>query len=142
MSVTVIIARDEHGAPSTREVYASADRYVINDGNLDVAVQGVGTLQSVATRRGFTAARIRGLERRGAVAESLGYFFDITGKVVEAAGGVGMRLEDLGNAAHVIAVAGGASKAAAIRSLLNTGLQHVLVTDEAAAHAILSDGRA
>jgi hypothetical protein len=44
MSVTVIIARDEHGAPSTREVYATADRYVINDGNLDVAVQGVGTL--------------------------------------------------------------------------------------------------
>ena len=107
-----------------------------------VVVQGVGTLQSVATRRGFTAARIRGLERRGAVAESLGYFFDITGKVVEAAGGVGLRLEDLGNAAHVIAVAGGASKAAAIRSLLNTGLQHVLVTDEAAAHAILSDSGA
>jgi DNA-binding transcriptional regulator LsrR (DeoR family) len=39
----------------------------------------------------------------------------------------------------VIAVAGGASKAAAICSLLNTGLQHVLVTDEATAHAILAE---
>lgn len=105
-----------------------------------IVVQGVGTLQTVAARRGFTAPRIRALERRGAVCESLGYFFDITGKVVEAAGGVGIRLEDLGNAAHVIAVAGGASKAAAIKSLLNTGLQHILVTDEAAARAILSDG--
>jgi hypothetical protein len=44
MSVSVIIARDEHGAPSTREFYPTADRYVISDGNLDVAVQGVGTL--------------------------------------------------------------------------------------------------
>jgi central glycolytic genes regulator len=104
-----------------------------------VVVQGVGTLQGVAKRRGFTAARTRALERRGAVSESLGYFFDSAGKVVEAAGGVGMRLEDLGNAAHVIAVAGGASKGAAIRSLLNTGLQHMLVTDEAGAHAILAD---
>jgi central glycolytic genes regulator len=104
-----------------------------------IVVQGVGTLQGVAARRKFTAARTKALERRGAVAESLGYFFDSTGKVVEAAGGVGMRLEDLSTAAHVIAVAGGASKAAAIKSLLNTGLQHVLVTDEAAAQAILAD---
>jgi len=103
-----------------------------------VVVQGVGTLQSVAARRRFSAGRIRALERRGAVGESLGYFFDIAGHVVEAAGGVGLRLEDLGHVAHVIAVAGGASKAAAISALLNTGLQHVLVTDEAAAHAMLS----
>jgi central glycolytic genes regulator len=102
-------------------------------------VQGVGTLKSVAARRKFPAARIKTLEQRGAVSESLGYFFDIKGKVVEAAGGVGMRLEDLSHAAHVIAVGGGTSKAAAIRSLLNTGLQHILVTDEATARAILSD---
>ena len=103
-----------------------------------IVVQGVGTLKSVAARRGFPTPRIRALERRGAVGESLGYFFDATGNVVEAAGGVGIRLEDLSHASHVIAVAGGASKAAAITSLLKTGLQHVLVTDEAAARAILS----
>lgn len=105
-----------------------------------VVVQGVGTLEGVAARRKYTTERIDSLKRRGAVSESLGYFFDIDGKVVEAAGGVGMRLEDLGQAAHVIAVAGGTSKAAAIRSLLNTGLQHVLVTDEATAYAILAGG--
>src|SRR5690606_36214514 len=54
-----------------------------------IVVQGVGTLQGVAARRGFSAARIRTLEQRGAVSESLGYFFDIAGNVVEAAGGVG-----------------------------------------------------
>lgn len=104
-----------------------------------VVVQGVGTVQNVAARRGFTASGIRDLERRGAVGESLGYFFDVTGNVAETVSGVGIRLEDLSNADHVIAVAGGASKAAAITSLLNTGLQHVLVTDEAAARVILSD---
>lgn len=122
--------------PAIREIFD-----LIRSAN--VVVQGVGTLQGVAERRKFTAARIRSLKQQGAVSESLGYFFDISGKVVEAAGGVGMRPEDLGHAAHVIAVAGGSSKAAAIRSLLNTGLQHVLVTDEATAYAILAeDGKA
>lgn len=104
-----------------------------------VVVQGVGTLQSVAQRRGFSEDRIRALEQRGAVGESLGYFFDIKGSVVEAGGGVGMRLEDLRNAIDVIMVAGGPSKARAMTALLNTGLQHVLVTDEAAARAILTN---
>lgn len=107
-----------------------------------IVVQGVGTLKSVAARRRFSASRVKSLEQRGAVSESLGYFFDIKGKVVEAAGGVGMRLEDVRHAAHVIAVAGGTSKAAAIRSLLSTGLQHVLVTDEATARALLADNAA
>jgi central glycolytic genes regulator len=105
-----------------------------------IVVQGVGTLRSVAGRRGFTAARVDSLEQRGAVGESLGHFFGIDGRVVEAGGGVGLRLEDLGHAAHVIAVAAGASKAAAITSLLRTGLQHIVVTDEAAARAILAIG--
>jgi central glycolytic genes regulator len=117
--------------PAIREIFN-----LIRSAN--VVVQGVGTLQSVSARRGFTPARIRALERRGAVGESLGYFFDISGTVVEAAGGVGIRLKDLSKASHVIAVAGGASKAAAITSLLSTGLQHILVTDEAAAREILS----
>lgn len=106
-----------------------------------VVVQGVGTLESVAARRKFPVKRVRALKQLGAVGESLGYFFDRAGHVVEAAGGVGMRVEDLGRAAHVIAVAGGAAKAAALTSLLNTGLQHVLVTDEAAARAMLADSR-
>ena len=44
MTVTVVIARDEHGAPMTREVFAQADRYVIKEGNLDVMIQGSGGL--------------------------------------------------------------------------------------------------
>lgn len=117
--------------PSIREVFDLIR-------SASVVVQGVGTLQGVAKRRKFPTARTQTLKKRRAVGESLGYFFDSAGNVVEAASGVGMRLDDLRNAAHVIAVAGGASKAAAITALLNTGLQHVLVTDEAAALAMLS----
>jgi central glycolytic genes regulator len=102
-------------------------------------VQGVGTLRSVAARRGFTAEGIDALERRGAAGESLGYFFGIDGKVVEPGGGVGIRLEDLGHVAHVIAVAAGASKALAITSLLRSGLPHIIVTDETAARALLAE---
>jgi hypothetical protein len=44
MAVTVIVARDEHGGPTTREVFATATKYVISDGNLDVIMQGAGAL--------------------------------------------------------------------------------------------------
>jgi hypothetical protein len=44
MAVTVIVARDEHGGPTTREVFATANKYVISDGNLDVIMQGAGAL--------------------------------------------------------------------------------------------------
>jgi hypothetical protein len=49
MAVTVITARDEHGGPTTREVFAAANKYVINDGNLDIIVQGAGPLGTYAS---------------------------------------------------------------------------------------------
>jgi hypothetical protein len=49
MAVTVITARDEHGGPTTRELYAAATKYVISDGNLDVIVQGAGPLGTYAS---------------------------------------------------------------------------------------------
>ncbi|HEY2167047.1 MAG TPA: hypothetical protein VGH01_07765 [Jatrophihabitantaceae bacterium] len=36
MSITVVTARDENGAPSTQEVYAAANRYKITDSNLEI----------------------------------------------------------------------------------------------------------
>jgi hypothetical protein len=46
MAVTVVISRDDNGAPMTREVYADANKYVIDQGNLDVVIQGQGGLAS------------------------------------------------------------------------------------------------
>ena len=52
--------------------------------------------------------------------------------------GVGLLLHDLNKISLVIAVAGGASKAEAILSVMRAGQQHILVTDEAAAQGMLN----
>jgi hypothetical protein len=36
MSITVVTARDDNGAPSTREVYEAGVKYVNDNGNLDI----------------------------------------------------------------------------------------------------------
>jgi hypothetical protein len=36
MSITVVTARDEYGAPSTREVYEDGAKFVNDNGNLDI----------------------------------------------------------------------------------------------------------
>jgi hypothetical protein len=36
MSITVVTARDEYGAPSTREVYEEGVKFVNDNGNLDI----------------------------------------------------------------------------------------------------------
>jgi hypothetical protein len=36
MSITVVTARDEYGAPSTREVYEDGTKFVNDNGNLDI----------------------------------------------------------------------------------------------------------
>lgn len=105
-----------------------------------VVVQGVGTMRDVAQRRGFDPARTEELEQRGAVGESLGYFFDAAGAIVDSAGTVGMRIDDLRQARAIILVAGGSAKAAAITSLLHTGMRQILVTDEAAGQLIVAGG--
>ena len=105
-----------------------------------VVVQGVGTLESVAERRKFPVKRVRALKQLGAVGDR--WAISSTGRPCRRGGGRRRHAgRGLGRAAHVIAVAGGAAKAAALTSLLNTGLQHVLVTDEAAARAMLADSR-
>ncbi len=103
-----------------------------------IVVQGIGTLNSVAQRRGFSAEFQQDLAKRGVVGESLGEFFDASGKLVESTRNVGLRVDDLKHVQRVIAVAGGASRAEAILAVMSTRQQHVLITDEAAAVAVAS----
>lgn len=102
-----------------------------------VVVQGVGALESVAARRRMPKEATDELAERGAVGETLGYFYDINGQVVRSTSSVGLRLEDLGGVEQVLVVAGGESKTDALVGLLVTRMQHTLVTDEAAARAIV-----
>lgn len=90
-------------------------------------------------------ALLEKLEAEGAVGDLCGRFFDPQGQqcLVEP-GVIGVSLEQLRALDHVVAVAAGADKAAAILGALRGGYLNVLVTDTTAAQAILeqfeSDG--
>ena len=71
------------------------------------------------------------------MAESFGYYFDRNGAVVHKMPTVGLRLEDIMQTETVIAVAGGKSKGESIAAVMRSGHDDVLVTDEAAAKAML-----
>lgn len=103
-----------------------------------IAVHGIGEAHRMARRRRVGAETIEHLREGGAVAESFGYYFSRDGNVVHRMPTVGIRLEDIERMETVIAVAGGASKAEAIAAVLKYGQEDALVTDEAAAQAILT----
>lgn len=100
-------------------------------------VHGIGEASVMARRRKIDSATIDSLKREGALAEAFGYYFDASGKVVHRMPTVGLKLEDIQKTEAVIAVAGGRSKAPSIAAVMRFGYGHVLVTDEAAAIAML-----
>ena len=60
------------------------------------------------------------LQESHAVGEAFGYYFNEAGEVVHKVQTIGLQLDDLEHVEHVIAVAGGASKAKAIRAYYET----------------------
>ena len=104
----------------------------------DVVVHGVGEMHKMARRRNMKEDMLRDLQERGAVGEALGQYCALDGRVVYVTNSVGLLLHDLNKISLVIAVAGGASKAEAILSVMRAGQQHILVTDEAAAQGMLN----
>lgn len=102
-----------------------------------IILHGIGDALAMAQRRQVSAELIDKLERKRAVGEAFGYYFDRSGAIVHRMQTVGLRLEDVHKAEIVIAVAGGASKAEAIASVCRSGNRDILVTDEAAAQTML-----
>src|SRR5690606_31482286 len=96
-------------------------------------IHGVGEAITMAKRRKSSSELLALLEKEEAVAEAFGYYFNREGDIVYKTQVIGLRLEDVRQAKHVIAVAGGRNKAAAILAFLKSGVQDVLVTDEGAA---------
>lgn len=102
----------------------------------DILVHGIGQAAEMASRRGLTAAMVEEITNHGASGEALGHYCDLQGRIVYVTNSVGLRLDDLAGVGVVIAIAGGARKAAAIVAVTGAGGQDILVTDEAAAKAI------
>ncbi|PLR67285.1 MULTISPECIES: sugar-binding transcriptional regulator [Bacillaceae] len=104
-----------------------------------MVVHGIGDAKTMAERRKTLPEDYIKIEKGQAVAEAFGYYFNQTGEVVHKVQTVGMQLSDLKNIQDVIAVAGGASKANAIRAYLKQAADSILITDEGAAKELIRD---
>jgi erythritol transport system ATP-binding protein len=112
----------------------------------DLVLVGIGTTipdAELVTTGMVDAGEMAAIARAGGVGEMLGHFFDHEGRAVEnemTRRIVTQPLHSLRDR-RVVAVAGGAVKIPAIRSVLASGLLNGLITDERTARAILEPER-
>lgn len=106
-----------------------------------MVVHGIGDAMIMAKRRKTDSETLQKIQDGQAVGEAFGYYFNGAGEVVHKVTTIGLQLEYLEQVPCVIAVAGGASKAQAISSVMkqSRGQHAILVTDESAAKAIVRD---
>ena len=103
----------------------------------DMFLHGIGAAEEMARRRGMPAVKVNAVLQQGAVGEAFGYYFAADGRVVHSTSSVGLQLAELALIKRVVAVAGGASKAAAVRAVLRNGPRDILIIDEGAAREIV-----
>jgi DNA-binding transcriptional regulator LsrR (DeoR family) len=114
---------------------------------LDVVLVGIGQFTWQRQSSMFFAdymedALLQELERRGAVGDLCGRFFDAEGQqCLFEPGVIGISLEELRALDHVVGVAAGEEKVAAILGALRGGYLNVLVTDTVTAEAVLEKHR-
>lgn len=105
----------------------------------DMVLHGIGSAEEMASRRGMPPEKIAEIQHKGAVGEAFGYYFSIEGQVVHSTSSVGLQITELSSIQQVVAVAGGRSKAAAVKAVLSHAPRNVLILDEGAARGILGD---
>jgi central glycolytic genes regulator len=107
----------------------------------DIIIHGIGDAKTMATRRKSSEDVLRIIEKKQAVAEAFGYYFNQNGDIIHKVQTVGLQLDDLQDTNYIFAVAGGKSKARAIAAYLKRSPKQILITDEGAAREILfADG--
>jgi central glycolytic genes regulator len=103
----------------------------------DIVLHGIGTAEEMARRRGMPEPKITEIIDGGAVGEAFGYYFAIDGSVVHSTSSVGLQLQELKMIGEVVAVAGGTSKADAVRAVLSNAPRDVLIIDEGAGRSLV-----
>ncbi|KQL53112.1 hypothetical protein AN964_06040 [Heyndrickxia shackletonii] len=107
--------------------------------NANMVLHGIGEAYTMAKRRKTKEEDMEKITGGHAVGEAFGYYFNEAGEIVHKVPTIGLQLKDLPNVQNVFAVAGGASKAKAIKAFMNaTTKSTVLITDEGAAKEILN----
>ncbi|APH03667.1 sugar-binding transcriptional regulator [Bacillus weihaiensis] len=104
-----------------------------------MVVHGIGDAKTMAERRKTPEEDFLKINQGNAVAEAFGYYFDQEGTIVHKVQTVGIQLDDIEEVPNVIAVAGGSSKAKAIKAYMKQALDSVLITDEGAANELIRD---
>jgi len=114
--------------------------------DVTLALVGIGALEpsSLLQSSGniFSEAELASLGARGAVGDICLRFFGADGARIESAVDervIGVTLEQLGNVARCVGIAGGERKLPAIRGALRGGWINVLITDRATAEHLLAD---
>ncbi|MBO0959020.1 hypothetical protein J1P26_04685 [Neobacillus sp. MM2021_6] len=103
-----------------------------------MVIHGIGDAITMAERRKSNPKLKQKLEIGKAVGEAFGYYFNEQGEIVHKVLTIGLQLEDLAHIPNVIAVAGGASKAKAIKAYLKKApASTILITDEGVAKRLL-----
>ncbi|MFC3886602.1 sugar-binding transcriptional regulator [Bacillus songklensis] len=120
------------GEPSIKEML-----HLIKSASM--VVHGIGDAMTMAERRRTSEADLEKIKAGQAVGEAFGYYFNQSGEVVHKVKTIGIQLDDLKNNKCVIAVAGGSSKAKAIKAFLQQARDSILITDEGAAKELVRD---
>lgn len=103
-----------------------------------IVLHGIGDAMTMAERRKTPPEVMGKMASESAVGEAFGYYFNEAGDVVHKVLTIGLQLEDLNSIPNVIAVAGGESKAKAIKAYMKQAPSAtVLITDEGAAKKLL-----
>ncbi|RXT05210.1 sugar-binding transcriptional regulator [Ammoniphilus sp. CFH 90114] len=102
-----------------------------------VVVHGIGRAVEMAIRRNAPSEVLKVLELGEAVGEAFGYYFNKQGNIIYRMETMGLQLEDVKKARHVIGLAGGVNKAEAIYAISKVGFIDILIIDEAAAEGVL-----
>ncbi|MFV0491662.1 MAG: sugar-binding transcriptional regulator [Pseudorhodobacter sp.] len=108
----------------------------------DLMLVGIGTTEAdtqLIAARMVEPGEMTDIKARGGAGEILGHFFDAEGQVVETPLSdrtLSLAVDRL-KGRKVVAIAGGAEKTGAIRSVLMSGLLSGLITDERSAYALV-----
>jgi central glycolytic genes regulator len=97
---------------------------------IDILLFGVGRADVMASRRSLEQSEIDDILRKGAVAESFGYYFNQNGDIVHEISTIGIGLNKYKSLKSAIAVAADVNKAEAIIAISKLNPNLVLVTDE------------
>ena len=103
-----------------------------------MVLHGIGDAITMAERRKTSQELLQKLKDGNAAGEAFGYYFNEAGEIIHKSLIIGLQLDDLTKIPHIIAVAGGSSKAKAIRSYMRQAPSStILITDEGAAKKLL-----